>query len=425
MLKKRLFPLVVVLSIALVAAIGLAFWQYQEAQASGLAVRTGRERAYYSALDALTSLEADLSKALIASAPGQHALLLGRVSTLAATASENLSALPAAYGADASGLKFLNQTSDYAQTLAAAAAEGRTLTQDDVNQLSELLEKGGELRRHLESGAGFTYDETAAGENLSGIEYPTLLYDGPFSDGIRTGQARGLSGEEITAEQAVVIAKDFLGASHTQRAADMQGPIPCWGVSAQLADITVTLQLTRQGGKVLWMAPETAGFTASLDATACMERAKSFLQSHGFGEMQASYYQQYDGLCVVSFAAVQDNVLLYPDLVKVQVRMDTGDIVGLEANNYWTNHTVRENLTPALSAEEAQRFVSGRLTVEGSRLCVIPVDDGMNTGVTEKLCWEFSGTWSSSRYLVYIDAQTGAEEQVLKVVTGNDGTLTM
>ena len=62
---------------------------------------------------------------------------------------ENLSALPAAYGADASGLKFLNQTSDYAQTLAAAAAEGRTLTQDDVNQLSELLEKGGELRRHL------------------------------------------------------------------------------------------------------------------------------------------------------------------------------------------------------------------------------------------------------------------------------------
>ena len=107
------------------------------------------------------------------------------------------------------------------------------------------------------------------------------------------------------------------------------------------------------------------------------------------------------------------------------VRMDTGDIVGLEANNYWTNHTVRENLTPALSAEEAQRFVSGRLTVEGSRLCVIPVDDGMNTGVTEKLCWEFSGTWSSSRYLVYIDAQTGAEEQVLKVVTGNDGTLTM
>ena len=174
-----MFPLVVVLSIALVAAIGLAFWQYQEAQASGLAVRTGRERAYYSALDALTSLEADLSKALIASAPGQHALLLGRVSTLAATASENLSALPAAYGADASGLKFLNQTSDYAQTLAAAAAEGRTLTQDDVNQLSELLEKGGELRRHLESGAGFTYDETAAGENLSGIEYPTLLYDGP------------------------------------------------------------------------------------------------------------------------------------------------------------------------------------------------------------------------------------------------------
>ncbi len=425
MLKKHSTPIIWLLLVALAVAVALALWQFREAKAAEITVRAGRERAYYSALDSLTNLEADLSKALVASGPGQHALLLGRVSSLAGAASENLSALPAAYGADESGLKFLGQTADYAQTLAAAAAEGRTLSETDVRQLSQLMQKSGELRRHLENGEGFAYDAPSEEQKLSGIEYPSLLYDGPFSDGVRQGAPRGLSGEEITSEQAVEAGRAFLGAARAQRASDMQGPIPCWGVSAETDGVTVTLQVTRQGGKILWMAPETAGFETKLGMEACVARAREFLESHGFGEMEPSFTQQYDGLAVISFAAVQDGVTLYPDLVKAQVRMDTGEMVGLEANNYWMNHTERENLAPQVDEQQALRAVSGRLTVTGSRLCVIPVDDGLNSGKTEKLCWEFAGEWNGSRYFVYIDAETGEEEKVLKVVAGNGGTLTI
>lgn len=425
MLKKHSTPIIWLLLVALAVAVALALWQFREAKAAEITVRAGRERAYYSALDSLTNLEADLSKALVASGPGQHALLLGRVSSLAGAASENLSALPAAYGADESGLKFLGQTADYAQTLAAAAAEGRTLSETDVRQLSQLMQKSGELRRHLENGEGFAYDAPSEEQKLSGIEYPSLLYDGPFTDGVRQGAPRGLSGEEITSEQAVEAGRAFLGAARAQRASDMQGPIPCWGVSAETDGVTITLQVTRQGGKILWMAPETAGFETKLGMEACVARAREFLESHGFGEMEPSFTQQYDGLAVISFAAVQDGVTLYPDLVKAQVRMDTGEVVGLEANNYWMNHTERENLAPQVDEQQALRAVSGRLTVTGSRLCVIPVDDGLDSGKTEKLCWEFAGEWNGSRYFVYIDAETGEEEKVLKVVAGNGGTLTI
>ena len=425
MLKKHSTPIIWLLLVALAVAVALALWQFREAKAAEITVRAGRERAYYSALDSLTNLEADLSKALVASGPGQHALLLGRVSSLAGAASENLSALPAAYGADESGLKFLGQTADYAQTLAAAAAEGRTLSETDVRQLAQLMQKSGELRRHLENGEGFAYDAPSEEQKLSGIEYPSLLYDGPFSDGVRQGAPRGLSGEEITSEKAVEAGRAFLGAARAQRASDMQGPIPCWGVSAETDGVTITLQVTRQGGKILWMAPETAGFETKLGMEACVARAREFLESHGFGEMEPSFTQQYDGLAVISFAAVQDGVTLYPDLVKAQVRMDTGEVVGLEANNYWMNHTERENLAPQVDEQQALRAVSGRLTVTGSRLCVIPVDDGLDSGKTEKLCWEFAGEWNGSRYFVYIDAETGEEEKVLKVVAGNGGTLTI
>lgn len=425
MLKKHSTPIIWLLLVALAVAVALALWQFREAKAAEITVRAGRERAYYSALDSLTNLEADLSKALVASGPGQHALLLGRVSSLAGAASENLSALPAAYGADESGLKFLGQTANYAQTLAAAAAEGRTLSETDVRQLAQLMQKSGELRRHLENGEGFAYDAPSEEQKLSGIEYPSLLYDGPFSDGVRQGAPRGLSGEEITSEQAVEAGRAFLGAARAQRASDMQGPIPCWGVSAETDGVTITLQVTRQGGKILWMAPETAGFETKLGMEACVARAREFLESHGFGEMEPSFTQQYDGLAVISFAAVQDGVTLYPDLVKAQVRMDTGEVVGLEANNYWMNHAERENLAPQVDEQQALRAVSGRLTVTGSRLCVIPVDDGLDSGKTEKLCWEFAGEWNGSRYFVYIDAETGEEEKVLKVVAGNGGTLTI
>ncbi len=415
-----------ILLLALAIAFGL--WQWRDARAASLDLRAVREKAYYSALDGLTNLETDLSKVLVAQSVGQHALLLGRVASVASSVSENLAALPSAYGADEQGLKFLTQTADYAQTLATAAAEGRMPSEKDLSQLLSLQQKCGELRAHLQSGANFAYDQALqAGENV-GIEYPTLLYDGPFSDGLRLGKAKGLTGGAITAEEAMRIARAFVGEERVQNAehtVDTAGPVPGFGVSLDLQDVKLTATVTQQGGKILWMVPESAGFEEQIDMEECVTHAKAFLTSRGFGEMTSSYYQSYDGIAVISFAAVQDDVVLYPDLVKVQVRMDTGAVIGLEANNYWMNHVQRDRLHPKLSEEEAKAFVSDRLSVSSASLCVIPVKDGLGSGRTEALCWEFDGTWEDNRYLVYIDAETGEEVEVLKVVLGGGGVLTL
>ena len=92
---------------------------------------------------------------------------------------------------------------------------------------------------------------------------------------------------------------------------------------------------------MLWMVPEHAAFAPALTLEECAEAAQGFLLDRGYGEMEANHYQVYDGLAVINFVAVQDGVLLYPDLVQVQIRMDTGEVVGLEANNYLMNHTRR------------------------------------------------------------------------------------
>lgn len=414
--------------ILFILALAFGIWQWQTARALDFDLTASRGKAYYGALDGLSNMETDLGKVLIAQSPGQNALLLGRISSIAIGVSENLSSLPSAYGADASGIKFLTQTADYTQTLATASAEGHMPNENDLEQLAQLQIKSGELFRHLQSGANFAYDKVIDAEKATGIEYPSLLYDGPFSDGIHVGKAKGLDGKNITAEEAVAIAASFVGNERvlrTERATDTGGPMPTFGVLLQLQDVQVIANVTQQGGKILWMAPETAGFSQQLDVNECIVHAKAFLSSHGFGDMQESYVQQYDGMAVISFAAVQDAVLLYPDLIKIQVRMDTGAVIGIEANNYWMNHVKRERLHPLLSKEQAKSYVSSRLSIANARLCVIPLDDGLGAGRTEALCWEFDGTASDSQYLVYIDAETGEEMKVLKVVVDDGGSLTV
>ena len=123
----------------------------------------------------------------------------------------------------------------------------------------------------------------------------------------------------------------------------------------------------------------------------------------------------YQGVAVISFAASQGNTLLYPDLVKVQLRMDTAQVVGIEARNYLQNHTARGLLIPTLSEDEARQRVGERLNVTSARLCLIPTDSG------EKLCYEFQGEFSGHVYLSYINALDGRQEQLLKVVEGETG----
>ena len=52
------------------------------------------------------------------------------------------------------------------------------------------------------------------------------------------------------------------------------------------------------------------------------------------------------------------------------------------------------------------------------RLCVIP------DGEEERLCYEVSGSYQEQAYLVYIDADTGEEAEVLMRVDGVNGPLT-
>ena len=123
----------------------------------------------------------------------------------------------------------------------------------------------------------------------------------------------------------------------------------------------------------------------------------------------------------MNFAAVQEGVLCYPDLIKVEVALDNGRIVGFEAAGYLMNHTLRDLSAPAVSLEEAQAEDSPDLTVLSTALTLIPTG-----GEYEVLCHEFKCESPDGRhYLVYVNAQTGEEERILLLLEDENGTLVL
>lgn len=127
-----------------------------------------------------------------------------------------------------------------------------------------------------------------------------------------------------------------------------------------------------------------------------------------------------DGSVQFNFVPVQDEVYLYPDIVKVKVALDNGDIIGFDATAYYMNHTERKLEKPKLTEKEAEQKVNKNLKIEGRKLTLIPLESGK-----EVLAYEFKGTYKGDTFYVYINALNGNEEKILKVIKTEHGDLTM
>lgn len=352
-------------------------------------------------IDALTL---DMEKALLAADPAHAVTLLHNVSQAADSVQRCLTFLPVSHAALRPAQVFANQLADYTAALLPHLVEQGQLTPAERAHLNQQLALCSQLSSQL------ALAHTAA--DLEDLQLDLPVYP---QDAV---QARGLPQGDITQEEALDIARQFVGdhrVTSIHAAPGTTGALPAYGVTVQTSDVQLNLEVTRQGGKVLWMMPETASFPITQSITACLEAAGLFLESQDLAPMEAVHHQVYDGLCVISMVPVQDKVLLYPDLIRVQVRMDTAQVVGLEAHNYWLHHTQRTLPQPALSAEEAGRQIPN---VQSSRLCLLPYQD------EELLCHEFTVLHESETYLIYLDAQSGREVELLKTIPVENGSLT-
>ena len=249
-------------------------------------------------------------------------------------------------------------------------------------------------------------------------DYPTLVYDGPFSDHILEKKpVMTENAEYVSSGKALETAKKFSGKGHSGLEYDgTQNKEPeCY----RFTDGTVTVAVTKKGGFVLYMRKNRSVGTTSLTYEKALERAKRFLEENGFENMIETYYYTDEGVCVINFAYLQDNVICYTDLMKVGVATDTGEIMLYEAGGYIANHTERIIKKVAHSADEAKEKVNKSLSVKSTSLALIPTDAGKEVRCYEFLC---KGT-KNDEVLVYINAQNLKGEKILILLKDDGGTL--
>ena len=157
-----------------------------------------------------------------------------------------------------------------------------------------------------------------------------------------------------------------------------------------------------------------AGRIDSFKATA---KAEEFVTAMGFEEMKGVWYNEIDGIAFVNLAPVVNDIVYYPDIVKVKVCTDDGRIIGLEANNYAANHVKRDLAAPKKSAEECMSGLCKRIDITSHRLALIPLNS------KEILCREFTAMKDDLTYIIYSDASTGEEVSILRVVDEDQGQM--
>lgn len=390
----------------------------------------------------MSSINTNLTKGLYANTTPMLSSMAISLTRDAASAKNSLSALPLSDTQLDNMLKFLSQVGAFVSTLDRKLSLGESITSEERNQLKQLIDVSQKLLSELDTitqgvedgsvsfkQAGSTLQkstdqsmqiDSAFGDAEQTLtDYPTLIYDGPFSDHILNQSPKTLEGKsDISKEKALEIASDFIGVDKSTLRFDSEtnGVIETYNFFVDSINISVC----KKGGAVLYLLGSSSAGESVITPEQAVENAKNFLSAKGYENMKESYYSTQDGICTVNFAYENEGVICYPDLIKLSVSLETGNIISFDARGYIMNHTDRPPVQSKISADEAKMSVSDYLTVMSSRLAVIPTDYK-----TEKTAYEFHcKTPDEQEVLVYIDVLTAKEDDILLLLYSDGGILT-
>lgn len=347
--------------------------------------------------------------------------------------------------------RFLNQVSDYSYSLSRKSISGEELNQDDFKNLKELYQYSIDLEQTLNQLSEEIYNGTINWSDLnvnsnnkfaqavdninvfSNIddnldEYEGLIYDGAYSDHINKMEKLGLTGDDIDEETAKNKVNEFFKDSeYSIKNIESNGfienaDIPMYDFSVEFNNINerCSISISKKGGHVVETSFDRSVNEEKISQQEANEIGKKYLDSKGFKNMQETYFVKQGNIVTINYAYSDNGVVVYPDLIKVKIALDNGQILGMEAHGYLNSHTNRNINTPKISLEEAKAKLNQELEILSEGMAIIPTE-----WKTEILCYEFKGKVNDKEFLVYINVDTGKEEDILVILDTPGGTLTV
>lgn len=426
---KVIIGLTALLVAALVGiVIWLSIWVHNESLRADN-TRRQMENVYtsalYDSLDSVGEMENNLAKLLVSSSDSESISIAADVQKCASSAAEVVGRLPVDMYEHTGLQKFLNQVGDFAASYIRAVGSGAA--DDYDSKIEDIYAATVGVREQLSEAAarigtdGYSVitDVEAGNLNVSGkemnVEYPSIIYDGPFSDADNRCW-KGLENlPEIGENDALAIVREKLGIDGRVYGVS-EGDEAMYEIVGTASDGCESyVSVTKKGGLIAsaFLCSEGQGVEGEeVDS----EKARQIAVELGYDEsLVPVWYIASDGVAVVNLAPEKDGVVYYTDLIKI--KLGGGKLLGIEACGYCANHSERTYPPARMTPASAASCVSKKLTVTSTRLAVIPMNS------SEVLCYEVAGTYKGLDYFVYVDAVNGKQVDIMRVIDSEQGKL--
>lgn len=432
---ERFTDTIVSLSLALLIAVFLAVCFFSDSRAKKTELENMYQKSFYELSGNMTNIENKLEKAQVAQSRPMQIRLLTEIWKQSGESESNMGQLPLDNAEIQNTTKFVNQLGDYSNSLSKKLVNGGIMAESDRQTLVRLYERCRELNESLTSlgrriGRSYKISDhidadsikkgilSRFGSNFKDVEdnsvgYPKMIFDGPFSDALKTDEYKAIEGmPETDNEYAIAYIKNHFGKDVAVNYISISGDgIKTHELTFSAGDIDYYAQLTVKGCLPLLICSSTFNAEVTLDEKAAAEKAREWVkQLYGF-EAECVWVNEKDGVGFLSMVPKQSGAVIYPDTIKVKLNLSDGSLAGLNSMAYMKNHIKRTIPAPALSESEARESLNKKLKAGYGRLALVPKG---NSG--EVLCYEFSGEYRGSTYLVYINADDGSEQDVMRII---------
>ena len=451
-MNKRKIVTFIIMAFVILSLI-LGYNLYERNKAYRVATENNYNRAFYELVDYMQNVKTYLAKALITTDDKHGAETLTHVWREADLAQTYLGMLPLESQELENTEKFLHQVSEYSYTLSRKNIDNVDLGEEDINNLNNLYSYSVELSNVLNqlsediTSRRVTWDDLKKDGNalfaqqVSNVsqdsfgaleenfhEYAGLIYDGAFSEHLTSTEKKGITGVEIDEQAAREKVEQFIGKDRIKEInayeVSENTDIEAFAFSIKTNENqNIYISISKIGGWIIYMNSDRNVETEIISAEEAKTKAKEYLDLKGFTNMKSTYYINEGGVSTINFAYEQNyndqNVIIYPDLIKIKVALDNGEIIGIETTGYLNNHYLRTLVKSQITMEEAKSKLNKDAEITNQRIAIIPTEWN-----TEILCYEFQGKIDEIQFLSYINVQTGEEEDTLIITDTENGTLT-
>ncbi|MEG0641225.1 MAG: germination protein YpeB [Clostridium sp.] len=449
--RQTLIALLVIITV--IGSISFGMVMYSENKSYKNYLKAQYQMNLYNLLGDVKDMQVSLSKATVAQSPSQRAKIFEEISRGANGAKDRLHSLPIAHESIAQTSKFLSQVSNYTYTLVKDNKKGHDASDEVIKTVEELKSYTSYLTLQLQAlereiiSGNFNWEQirnqvdnkidTNIKDSLdikfNSIsnemqEYPTLIYDGPYSDNALNIKPKILNQKVVSQSKALECAREVIGDKVVDKIKVIgevkSDTIPAYTVTASLKgqkDPTISMDISKNGGKLIYMLNNRQVTGEKLSMKDAITKGNDYIKKNGYPQMIPLFALKYDNVAVINFVYVKDKTVIYADQVKLKVALDNGEVIGVEAHTYLKNHSEDRTIdNPKIDYKKLSKTISEKAKVKNVRLALIPMDE-----TKEVLCYEYVAEKNGEKYIVYFNATTGEEENILKIIETPNGELTM